>query len=112
MTLTVPLSLIFAHWLGDWFLQNDWMALGKSKAMFPLVVHVGVVSVVLALWCWMCYSGSLLVFVGLNGLLHLLTDYVTSRINGKLYQAGHRHWFFVSIGFDQVLHYAAYAILL
>jgi hypothetical protein len=30
---------IMAHLVGDYLLQNNWMALGKSKSETPLVVH-------------------------------------------------------------------------
>jgi hypothetical protein len=36
---------------------------------------------------------------------HTVTDYITSRINSRLWLAQRVHDFFVSIGFDQVLHY-------
>jgi len=36
---------------------------------------------------------------------HTITDYFTSRLNSKLWAEGKVHWFFVSIGFDQILHY-------
>lgn len=36
---------------------------------------------------------------------HTITDYFTSRLNTKLYKANKIHEFFVSIGFDQILHY-------
>jgi hypothetical protein len=36
---------------------------------------------------------------------HTITDYFTSRLNSRLWAKGDVHNFFVSIGFDQVLHY-------
>jgi hypothetical protein len=38
-------------------------------------------------------------------IFHTITDYFTSRLNSKLWKKGDVHNFFVSIGFDQVLHY-------
>lgn len=31
---------IFAHLIGDYILQNDWMALNKKSKNFPALVHV------------------------------------------------------------------------
>lgn len=31
--------LMMGHVVFDWLLQNDWMAMGKSKRLAPLVVH-------------------------------------------------------------------------
>jgi len=38
-------------------------------------------------------------------ICHWITDYFTSRLNSKLWAKGDVHNFFVSVGFDQVLHY-------
>ena len=31
---------LYAHFIGDYLLQNDWMALNKKKEDFPCLVHV------------------------------------------------------------------------
>lgn len=36
MTLTLA---IIGHLVGDYLLQNDWMALNKKKRSFPCIVH-------------------------------------------------------------------------
>lgn len=36
---------------------------------------------------------------------HIATDAITSRINSKLWAAKKVHWFFVSVGFDQWIHF-------
>ena len=38
-------------------------------------------------------------------ITHTITDYFTSRLNSRLWAKGDVHNFFVSVGFDQVLHY-------
>jgi len=46
-----------------------------------------------------------LLFMGITFICHTATDYFTSRVNAKLWEKGQVHNFFVSIGFDQYLHY-------
>lgn len=115
-TMAVLSTLIFVHWAADFKLQNDWMALNKSKAWKPLLAHVGLYSI--------CFIGFGLSFALVTFCLHLATDYWTSRATSKLWflqsvgnlsangkeyecyvhQAGNRHDFFVMIGFDQMIH--------
>lgn len=91
--------LLFCHWICDFILQNDYLALNKSKSNKVLGLHC------------LIYGGTLGImtfnplFGVLNGLIHFPVDYVTSRINAKLWADKKNHWFFVSIGGDQFLHY-------
>lgn len=104
--------LIVIHFIADFILQSDWMAQNKSKNNEALGFHVAVytlsllfASVPLA-FIVPVYNGNLvLVWVLLNGAAHFATDYVTSRINSKLWAAKEVHWFFVGVGADQVVHY-------
>lgn len=114
--MTLPLSLLATHFVGDFLLQSDQMALNKSKSDRWLLLHVLVYAACFLLWGW---RFALVTFV-----LHLLTDCVTSRITSRLWfvvpagNSGHftyapgnrRHWFFVAIGADQLLHYVALAL--
>lgn len=108
MTLGVILILLTTHFVGDFILQNDWMALNKSKSWLALGCHVYVYTFVLAAAAATIHEGAFpnfWWFVGINGLVHYVQDAVTSRVNAKLWTANQRHWFFVSVGFDQLLHY-------
>ena len=88
--------------------QSDWMALNKSKSWWALTTHVMVyASWLLAIVGWVeVFPTWVLVWAATNGALHFLVDAITSRINARLWAADARHWFFVSIGFDQFLHVA------
>ena len=111
--LTAALCIFWAHFIGDFILQNDYHALNKSKSNLALFEHV-------------LYYSLPLVFMGfivpvsiawliVNMVLHGAVDYVTSRITSRLWLAGKRHWFFVTIGVDQSLHFtclfASYVLL-
>lgn len=114
-----------AHFVGDFILQSDWMAVNKSKRWNALALHVAVY----AACFWWCG----LLFMGLTFVAHFMQDAVTSRINSRLWpfrfvlagkrwrviaegigqeqeafyvdDLGTRHWFFVGIGADQLLHF-------
>jgi hypothetical protein len=54
---------------------------------------------------WGVYIPLGFLFVLITFIAHTITDYFTSRLNSKLWQQGKVHNFFISVGFDQVLHY-------
>lgn len=108
------LIILSLHWVFDFVFQTDKMALNKSKSGYWLTVHVSVYSVGLL---WMAYligltSVNIAAFWIFNAVLHWLTDWCTSRLNSYLWKKEMRHWFFVGIGFDQLLHYSALFITL
>jgi len=112
----IVLALLFIHWVADFVMQTDKMAQGKSKNNLDLLNHT------------LTYSGAFVAFLmplvgylfgyneqvwlnvfafgGITLIIHTIQDYTTSRINSKLWAEKKVHWFFVSIGFDQFLHFA------
>ena len=102
------IPVLFAHFIGDFILQSDWMAQNKSKSNKALLIHVAVYSLPLFLFGWQ--------FAILNAVIHGAIDYMTSRIASQLWADKQVHWFFVVIGFDQFLHTAclltSYSLLL
>lgn len=118
MNFIIILSVLFIHWIADFVLQTDWQAKNKSSNWNALIHHTGVYSFVwflcspllIAYLCpghdlkWLVMAA--LVFALGTFILHTATDAITSRINKRLYEKGKTHEFFVSIGFDQILHYA------
>ena len=109
----VYLYIILVHWIGDFVLQTNAMAQNKSISNGWLTKHVIVYSMVtnilwlpiifvmqLKLNSFDYFFAMLLIFS-----LHWVTDYITSRLNSKYWRLKKIHEFFVSVGFDQVLHY-------
>jgi len=110
ITLTEIFTIIIIHWVADFVLQTDKMAKGKSKNWDDLLSHTGTYSLiwfipVFIMIYYFHYSPYLWLFSFITFIAHTITDYFTSRLNSKLWLEGKTHLFFVSIGFDQILHY-------
>lgn len=114
MNLLIIFSIFFIHWFADFVLQTDWQAKNKSKDNKALLSHTLTYS---GVWFFMTilYFGFAgpsvsimfpILFTLITFVAHTITDYFTSRLNTKLWVKGDVHNFFVSVGFDQVLHYA------
>lgn len=103
--------LLCTHWVGDFVFQTTWMAVGKSRRLDALLVHVLTYSVVLAGAAVLLFGQTEKAahFVAANAALHLVTDFVTSRISASLQARGNMRGFFVVLGLDQLLHHLALA---
>lgn len=106
-TILIVLYIIFIHWIADFVLQTDKQAKGKSKNWDDLLSHTFTYSI---MWfpAMMFFMGGInaFIFFIVTFICHTITDYFTSRLNVKLWSRGSIHNFFVSIGFDQILHYS------
>lgn len=98
MSLFEIFMILLIHWVADFVLQTDWQAKNKSINNNALLTHTGAYSIV-----WLVIFGPL--FGLITFVTHTVTDYFTSRLNKYLWEKGDVHNFFVSVGFDQVLHY-------
>jgi len=96
ISLQAIFSLLFIHFAADFVFQSDKMAQNKSHSLYYLALHS------LTYGVFFIYFG--LKFVAVTTLLHFCIDFVTSKINKKLWEKGQVHYFFVSVGFDQMLH--------
>ena len=95
----IILTILFLHWVADFLLQNDNMALNKSSSNFWLSYHIAVY--MLPFWVFFGWR-----YAFLNAAAHFVVDWCTSRITKRLWAAQKAHWFFVVIGADQLLHVA------
>lgn len=106
-------AILTCHWVADFVFQTDYEAVNKSTSNKALLQHTVkytiVMSTLMAIFTFMPIQQALL-FGLITFPIHTVQDYVTSRINAKLWKDDERHWFFVSIGLDQLLHY--YQLLL
>ena len=100
--------LLFTHWVADFIFQNDDMAKNKSKSNVWLGKHILAYMIVLspfALYAgWRLPGEYWMLFVLINGAVHFIIDWCTSRMTSKLWAQQRVHDFFVVVGFDQLLH--------
>ena len=124
----IPLSFLIVHTVGDFTLQNNFMAVNKSKRLDALLLHVLIYSFTFLLFT--VFAGydfeKLPLFFLITFLSHFVTDFVTSRISRALFpfikawpsipddreyidmegrEGRSRHRFFECIGYDQLIHF-------
>lgn len=135
MTVSFLLQLLTVHFLADFVLQSNWMAINKSKRWDALLLHTSVYSLTFYVMALVAPLGLVWHFTLVTFVLHTATDYVTSRLTSRLWffrrhegawqqdhaidaydhvtivisnpwtpTVGNRHWFFVVIGLDQLIH--------
>lgn len=110
ISLTIIFSILICHWIADCVLQTHWQATNKSKNNEALLQHTCVYSVVMSVAMIFImpiseYGCASLIFLPITFICHTITDYFTSRLNTWLLNKKDYHNFFVSVGFDQILHY-------
>lgn len=113
--MTLPLGLIIlillTHWVADYVLQSDSLALRKSTSLSALITHSAIYT---SVWAGLLIfleliSGLPMIpfvmkFCAITFTTHAAIDYYTSRVQKRLYEQEKRREFFISLGFDQVLH--------
>jgi hypothetical protein len=106
------LFLIIVHFLADFAMQTQAQATKKSTSNLYLTYHVGTYALVWFFAMW-AYNGSWIMalnFSVITFMAHWATDYTTSRISKKFFDAQDYHNGFVVIGFDQMTH--AYQLII
>jgi len=93
----------WVHFLSDFILQSDKMALNKNASLKHLGIHCIIYSVPFL------YFG--FIFAIINGFLHFIIDFISSKITKYLWDKKQRYWFFAVIGIDQAIHITCIIIL-
>jgi hypothetical protein len=94
--ITTILILVWMHFVSDFILQTDKMAINKSSSWKWLSIHIGVYTLPFFWFGWK--------FALVNAGAHFVTDAISSRMTTALWKKQQRHWFFVVIGADQAAH--------
>ena len=111
ISLFIVISILIIHWFADFILQTDEQAKNKSHSLEALTKHVLSYTIPWMVFCLFAFkpdpAGPILAiqFIIVTFSCHWVTDFFTSKINSKLWKDGKVHLFFVSIGFDQLLHF-------
>jgi len=90
------INLIWLHFLMDFICQWDEMAIKKSTSFKWLVLHGFIYAMPFIYYGFIFW---LITFVS-----HTIVDGITSRVAKYFFLREKRHWFFVTIGFDQAIH--------
>lgn len=97
------LDLIALHLLGDFILQNDWMAVNKRSSAYARLVHVLAYSTAFLAWGIYFHGWQGVYFALAVAITHYLTDSVT------FYPA--HPWPPKGIAIDQSVHIITLAVL-
>lgn len=110
--------LILGHFVADWLLQSDWMALGKRQRFFALsgLVHYAIYTLVIVFIIYFnsTYINSIaatLLVAAIVFFSHWLVD-STDLVRHWMRLLGQRHQLMVYIVIDQTLHLLLLGILL
>lgn len=98
------ITLLFLHWVADFLLQTDKMAINKSKDPHWLIFHVMVYCVPFFCGFFFFAVQPVVTFILITFMCHSFTDLITSNISARFWQKNDRYNFFVIVGFDQFLH--------
>ena len=90
------LLIIWIHFIADFLLQNDEMAINKSSSNKWLTIHCSIYSIPFIIFG---FKAMVVIWVS-----HYFVDFFTSRATTKLWLNQKRHWFFAVIGLDQAIH--------
>lgn len=98
--------IFIAHFIGDFILQSREIANNKSSNIFILSFHCIIYS--LTLFCVSVFIGfgEAALFALINGVLHFVVDYVTSKLTTYYYTKENSKMFFNIVGLDQLIHYS------
>lgn len=108
ISITTVIIILAIHWFADFVLQTDKQAKGKSKHWSDLLSHTGTYSAFWFLPVLIMFdlnALSTLYFILITFIIHTGQDYITSRTNARLREQNKNHQLFISIGFDQLLHF-------
>ena len=99
--------ILLIHWLADFCLQTDHQAQNKWHDYEALTTHVATYSIVwfIASYCLLGSWDKAAMFTVVTFTCHWIVDMITSHISHNHFNKKDYHNGFVTVGFDQILHY-------
>jgi hypothetical protein len=98
------IEIIWTHFIADFLLQTNEIAINKSSCNMALGKHT---LIIFLCFLWVGWQ-----FALINAITHFVVDYITSRIAKYFHNKEMRGAFFKTIGADQAIHFTIYIILL
>lgn len=95
-TVLIMIAIVWTHFIADFLLQTKQMAELKSSSNVMLGFHAFVYA------CPFIWVG--IQYAIINGVLHFIVDWITSRQTSRLWLERKVRLFFIVIGFDQAIH--------
>ena len=99
--------ILIAHYIGDFLLQTGSMANNKSHNLYWLLTHgfVYSLSMLIILLIFTPYNfGLLVLYVLINGIVHLIVDRFSSSMTTKYFRQNRLRNMFDTVGADQLIH--------
>jgi len=96
--------ILIIYWITDFVLQAEKQLKEKSKNIFMLLQYVLMYSIVWFPAMLIFGNKFALLFIGIIFIQYFIINYFSSKINTKLWNDDKIHYFFINIGFDQLLH--------
>lgn len=101
--------LLLLHFVADFIFQHRWMANNKSHNQLALLSHILVYGTVLTTGLYFVMPESVplsvfIMFIAFNLVAHYITDAITSKITSFFFKKQQIYLFFVTVGFDQLIH--------
>lgn len=100
-------GLIFLfHYIADFIFQSRMMGENKSSNFGWLLKHLVVYTIIIGLLAYPLFPSMLAfgVWIVINFYLHLITDFITSKISTYYYLKKNMYGFWNTIGIDQLIH--------
>lgn len=117
MTALQVITILFLHFVADFILQTRYQAENKYYNINALVGHTLVYSLVVTVFItltpFMLITGwdKIITFFVVTFMTHSITDAITSNVSRQFYKKQNMFSFWVTIGFDQFLHFVQLFVL-
>lgn len=104
--MTRIILIMFIHLIGDMFFQGNKLSTKKASKLSALLKHTSIYTLVLIICSPLMLNldfKQTLIFALLNGALHLIVDYYTSKLKNKYWETDENKYI-LTVGLDHFIH--------